>query len=121
MQVANHPEAPWRNFGENNLAKASWRGCADNVDGGVARLRIFNRPCPRNHATVSEQHPSFQHFPGPVRSFARAVVVIKDPLVPAPALLRGPSSVWVLNKSGTQSYLLGKVKTEAGGTFFRLG
>ena len=55
-----------------------------------------------------------------MRSFARAVV-IKDPLVPAPALLRGLSSVWVLNKSGTQSYLLGKVKTGGWWYFFPVG
>ncbi len=64
--------------------------------------------------------PSFQHFPGPLRSFARTVV-IKDPLVPAPALLHGLSSVWVLNKSGTQSYLFGKVKTGGWWYFFPAG
>jgi hypothetical protein len=64
--------------------------------------------------------PSFQHFPGPVRGFARAMV-IEDPLVPAPALLHGLSNVWVLNKSGTQSYLFGKVKTGGWWYFFPAG
>jgi hypothetical protein len=59
--------------------------------------------------------PSFQHFPGPMRSLARSLVM-RDALVPAPAFLHGVATAWVLNHTATQSYLLGKVK--AGGWWY---
>jgi 4-amino-4-deoxy-L-arabinose transferase-like glycosyltransferase len=61
--------------------------------------------------------PSFQHFPGPVRSIARDMVT-SDWALPAPALLRGIADAWVLNKSGSQGYLLGKIKTGGWWYFF---
>ena len=61
-----------------------------------------------------DKMPSFQHFPSPVRSFARNLVMT-DPVVPAPALLRGMTTVWVLNKNAPQAYLLGKLKKGVGG------
>ena len=41
--------------------------------------------------------PSFQHFPAPVRSIGRNMV-LRDSLLPAPALLKGFATSWVLNK-----------------------
>jgi hypothetical protein len=64
-----------------------------------------------------ENMPSFQHFPGPVRSIARDMVT-SDWALPAPALLRGIAGAWVLNKSGAQGYLLGKTKTGGWWYFF---
>jgi hypothetical protein len=43
-----------------------------------------------------EAMPSFQHFPGPVRSVARNMV-LRDFLLPAPALLKGFATTWALN------------------------
>jgi len=45
-----------------------------------------------------ESMPSFQHFPSPLRAVTRAIV-LKDPIVPAPALLHGFATAWVLNKT----------------------
>jgi hypothetical protein len=59
--------------------------------------------------------PSFQHFPGPVRSIARDMV-ISDWALPAPALLKGIATAWTLNKIAPQSYLLEKIK--AGGFWY---
>jgi dolichyl-phosphate-mannose-protein mannosyltransferase len=64
-----------------------------------------------------ENMPSFQHFPGPVRSIARDMVT-SDWVLPAPALLKGIADAWVLNKSGSQGYLLGKTKTGGWWYFF---
>jgi len=64
--------------------------------------------------------PSFQHFPGPVRTIARDMVM-HDSVVPAPALLRGIASAWALNKTPAQSYLLGRIKTGGWWYFFLLG
>ena len=44
--------------------------------------------------------PSFQHFPGPLRTLARRTV-LSDPEVPAPGLLRGLALAYVFNKEGT--------------------
>ncbi len=67
-----------------------------------------------------ENMPSFQHFPGPLRSVAREMV-ISDWALPAPALLKGVATAWTLNKSGSQSYLLGKTKTGGWWYFFLVG
>lgn len=64
-----------------------------------------------------ENMPSFQHFPGPVRSLARSMV-ISDPVLPAPALLKGIATAWALNKSASLSYVLGKTKTGGWWYFF---
>ncbi len=68
----------------------------------------------------ADRMPSFQHFPAPVRSFARDLVM-KDPLAPAPALLRGIATVWVLNKSAPESYLFGKLEKGGRWYFFPAG
>jgi hypothetical protein len=64
--------------------------------------------------------PSFQHFPGPVRTFARTIVQ-KDFLLPAPALVSGVATAWALNKSAPAAYLLGKVKHGGWWYFFLVG
>ena len=67
-----------------------------------------------------ESMPSFQHFPGPVQSLARNLVV-KDPVLPAPALLRGAAISWTLNQGAPPAYLLGKVKNGGWWYFFLVG
>jgi len=69
---------------------------------------------------LPESMPSFQHFPRVVGSVARAFIV-KDSVVPAPALLRGVAQAWVLNKSAPGAYLLGKTKSGGWWYFFLVG
>lgn len=64
-----------------------------------------------------ENMPSFQHFPGPLRSIARDMV-ISDWALPAPALLKGVATAWALNKSAPPSYVLGKIKDGGWWYFF---
>ena len=68
----------------------------------------------------ADSMPSFQHFPSPVSSLAR-LAVLHDPMLPAPALLRGVATAWVLNQSAPQSYLLGNVKSGGWWYFFLVG
>lgn len=67
-----------------------------------------------------ESMPSFQNFPAPLRNLARDLV-LKDPLLPAPALLRGAAISWTLNKSAPPAYLLGRVKNGGWWYFFLVG
>ncbi len=67
-----------------------------------------------------ESMPSFQHFPGPLRGLARRVV-LRDSLVPAPALLRGAAMAWSLNKAAPPAYLLGHIKNGGWWYFFLVG
>ena len=64
-----------------------------------------------------ESVPSFQHFPGPARKIARTLV-LRDPWLPAPALLKGLASAWALNKTPSLAYLLEKKRMEDGGISF---
>lgn len=64
-----------------------------------------------------EKMPSFQHFPEPVRGVARKLV-ISNPVVPAPALVKGVATAWALNKSGMQGYLLGQRRSGGWWYFF---
>jgi hypothetical protein len=59
--------------------------------------------------------PSFQHFPGPLRSMARKAVATNI-TIPAPSLVHGLAETWVLTKSQPRSYLFGE--TKAGGWFY---
>ncbi len=59
--------------------------------------------------------PSFQHFPGPVRSLARRAV-IEDWAVPAPAFIKGFSIAWLLNDLRGPSSMLGT--TANGGPWY---
>src|SRR5437762_34027 len=61
--------------------------------------------------------PSFQHFPTPVRSIARAAVN-SDWAVPAPSFWVGLGQAWVMNKSAPDAYLLGKHKSGGWWYFF---
>jgi hypothetical protein len=67
-----------------------------------------------------ESMPSFQHFPAPVGSLARAMV-LKDALIPAPSFLRGVATAWVLNQTSPPAYLLGHVKAGGWWYFFLVG
>ncbi|MGC1372921.1 MAG: glycosyltransferase family 39 protein [Candidatus Sulfotelmatobacter sp.] len=64
--------------------------------------------------------PSFQHFPAPLRGAARGLVVA-DPVVPAPALLRGLADIWLMEQSRPDSYLLGHLKPGGWWYFFLVG
>ena len=66
---------------------------------------------------TSENMPSFQHFPGPLRGIARDMVV-SDWRLPAPPLLKGIATAWALNQSKPPSYLLGKTKLGGWWYFF---
>ncbi len=67
-----------------------------------------------------ESMPSFHNFPAPVRNLARDLV-LKDPLLPAPALWRGAAISWTLNKSAPPAYLLGRAKNGGWRYFFLVG
>ena len=62
--------------------------------------------------------PSFQHFPGPVRSWAQRAVT-SNWVVPAPALIQGFSAAWVVNRMQLPSYMFGK-ETPGGVWYFFL-
>jgi hypothetical protein len=64
--------------------------------------------------------PTFQNFPVPLRSVARKLV-LSDPVIPAPALVKGLATVWVLNHEAPDSYLLGKIKHGGWWYFFLVG
>jgi hypothetical protein len=64
--------------------------------------------------------PSFQHFPGVMGTMARTII-LRDPLIPAPSLLRGLGMVWVLNKTAPTAYLLGQIRPGGWWYFFPVG
>jgi Dolichyl-phosphate-mannose-protein mannosyltransferase len=64
--------------------------------------------------------PSFQNFPAPLRGPAR-YLVLSNPAVPDPALMKGLGMVWVLNHQAPDSYLLGKIKPGGWWYFFLVG
>jgi len=64
--------------------------------------------------------PSFQHFPAPLARVGRKLI-LSDPELPAPALLRGLAIVWVLNKTSPAAYLLGHIKPGGWWYFFLVG
>jgi 4-amino-4-deoxy-L-arabinose transferase-like glycosyltransferase len=68
----------------------------------------------------AESMPSFQHFPAPIGRIGRELI-LSDPRVPAPALIRGLATAWVLNKSHPPAYLLGHVKEGGWWYFFLVG
>jgi hypothetical protein len=61
--------------------------------------------------------PTFQHFPGFVGAFARQCI-IKDCLVPAPALLHGVAEAWTLNNGAPSAYLFGQTRNGGWWYFF---
>jgi 4-amino-4-deoxy-L-arabinose transferase-like glycosyltransferase len=64
---------------------------------------------------TAENMPSFRHFPGPMRSIARDVV-ISNWALPAPAFLKGLTNARALNKSMPLCYIFGRIK--AGGWWY---
>lgn len=68
----------------------------------------------------AESMPSFQHFPAPIRIFAQEII-LRDPSIPAPALIHGLAEAWVLNKIAPTSYLLGRTKSGGWWYFFLVG
>jgi hypothetical protein len=61
--------------------------------------------------------PSFQHFSAPLGRIGRDLILV-DPTVPAPALIRGLATAWVLNKSQPPAYLFGRIKQGGWWYFF---
>jgi len=68
----------------------------------------------------AQSMPSFQHFPKPVGKIAREMI-LRDPPVPAPSLLRGLADAWVANQSASPAYLLGNIRNGGWWYFFLLG
>lgn len=68
----------------------------------------------------AQSMPSFQHFPAPLARVGRWLIA-EDPLVPAPALLKGAAEAWVLNKSRPSAYLMGHIKPGGWWYFFLVG
>ncbi len=68
----------------------------------------------------AESMPSFQHFPAPLARAGRWLIA-NDPLVPAPALMKGVADAWVLNKSRPAAYLMGHIKPGGWWYFFLVG
>jgi len=64
--------------------------------------------------------PSFQHFPAPLGRIGRDLIV-SDPMLPAPALIRGVALAAVMEKSEPQGYLLGHTKPGGWWYFFLVG
>ena len=64
--------------------------------------------------------PTFQHFPAPVRTIAREVM-LSDPVIPAPPLIKGLATVWELNHGAPPSYLFGHIKSGGWWYFFLAG
>src|SRR5208283_3927898 len=62
---------------------------------------------------------SWQHFPGPVRSVGRELI-LRNPRFPAGEFLHGVAAAWVLNKEKSESYLLGHTKVGGWWYFFLL-
>ncbi len=63
---------------------------------------------------------SFHHLPAPLAKITRELVVY-DPKVPAPALIRGFQIAWFLNQGHPPSYLLGHIKQGGWWYFFLVG
>ncbi len=65
----------------------------------------------------AEKIPTFQHFPAPLAKVGRQLV-LSDPLIPAPALVRGAAQAWELNKVQSDTYLLGHIRSGGWWYFF---
>jgi len=64
--------------------------------------------------------PSFRQFPAPLARAGRWLVTT-DPLIPAPALIKGVAEAWVLNHERPAAYLLGHIKDGGWWYFFLVG
>jgi 4-amino-4-deoxy-L-arabinose transferase-like glycosyltransferase len=68
----------------------------------------------------ADSMPAFRAFPAPLARAGRWLVA-SDPLVPAPALLKGVADAWVLNQARPAAYLLGHIKPGGWWYFFLVG
>lgn len=68
----------------------------------------------------AESLPSFRQFPAPMARAERWLVA-SDPVIPAPALIKGVAEAWVLKKERPAAYLLGHIKDGGWWYFFLLG
>jgi hypothetical protein len=64
--------------------------------------------------------PSFQHFPAAVGRLGRSLM-FSNPRIPAPALVRGMATAWVLNQTHPPAYLLGHIREGGWWYFFLVG
>lgn len=64
--------------------------------------------------------PAFRYFPAPLARAGRWLVA-SDPLIPAPALIKGVADSWVLNKEKPAAYLFGHIKDGGWWYFFLVG
>ncbi len=64
--------------------------------------------------------PSLQHFPAAVRKIGLELIA-SNPRVPAPALIKGVATVWVMEKSHPAAYLFGRIKQGGWWYFFLVG
>jgi hypothetical protein len=65
----------------------------------------------------AEKIPTFQHFPAPLAKVGRQLV-LSDPLMPVPALLRGIAQAWELNNIQSDTYLFGHIRKGGWWYFF---
>jgi hypothetical protein len=61
--------------------------------------------------------PEFRSFPAPVANIGRHLI-LSDPEVPVPALIKGLATIWAINGSQPQTYLLGHIKRGGWWYFF---
>jgi len=61
--------------------------------------------------------PEFRSFPAPVANIGRRLI-LSDPEVPVPALIKGLANIWAINGSQPQTYLLGRIKRGGWWYFF---
>jgi len=64
--------------------------------------------------------PSFQHFPAALGRLGRNLI-LSNPRLPAPALVRGMATAWVLNQTHPPAYLLGHIRNGGWWYFFLVG
>jgi len=75
----------------------------------VGRLPILCKTHSASHRDNAILNAKLSALPAAARSLLRRVV-LDSPKLPAPELLDGVSRAWVLNNTGSPSYLLGKFK-----------
>lgn len=75
-----------------------------------AGYRFSMRPLQEATGVTTTSMPSFQRFPAALRGTAQSLV-ISNPRLPAPEFLRGVALAYALNRTGSESYLFGHVKS----------
>lgn len=75
----------------------------------------------RDGTAISVEHmPTFNHFPAAIAGMVRTIV-LRNPLIPAPAFWQGVAEAWVLNKTSPPAYLLGHIQSGGWWYFFFVG